>query len=105
MNTSKLLCGLAALTLLTNGAFAAPNAPIPTPTMVSQTGEPAHMLSPTVSAKQKPQVLADAQMDKVTAGLALGDSTSDISDMSVGTITDSMRKSAGSGSISGKSYL
>jgi len=57
MNISKLICGIAALTLLTDVALAAPN---------HQALSPAQ-LSSTAPAKHQPKRLNDAQMDKVTA--------------------------------------
>jgi hypothetical protein len=61
MNISKVVCGVMALTLLADVALAEPN--VQAQAHTSQVTEPVHTFS-----KHKPQVLADAQMDKVTAG-------------------------------------
>jgi hypothetical protein len=68
MNTSKLICGIAALTLLTDVAFAAPKDSTPTPVQASHASQPRRVSSSNVPDKQKRLMLANEQMDKVTAG-------------------------------------
>jgi hypothetical protein len=64
MKTSKVIYGLALLPFLAGVALAEPNQPAAAP-FASQTSATVSTSSPT---KHKPQVLADAQMDNVTAG-------------------------------------
>src|SRR5262249_42103165 len=101
MNTFKLICGVAALTLLTDAALAAPDAQAPA--QVSQKSEAARTSSSAGTGKHRPTALADAQMDKVTAGFDLSAVGAALSDIAAsvpvsphsGTAELSMRKAAG----------
>jgi hypothetical protein len=66
MKSSKLIFGIAALALLADVALADPTAQASAP--ISQTSEAARALASAATGKHKPRALADAQMDKVTAG-------------------------------------
>jgi hypothetical protein len=65
MNISKVICGVIALTLLADAALAEPNLPAPATAPLNVA---VSVPTPTAPTKHKPQLLADAQMDKVTAG-------------------------------------
>jgi hypothetical protein len=86
MSIAKVFYGIALLPLLAGVAMAEPNLPAPavvpqisqTAPMPSQTGPAMSQAAPT---KHKPKVLADEQMDTVTAGLLItlwGDGTATI---------------------------
>jgi hypothetical protein len=66
MNISKPICGIAALTLLADVALAIPTTQ--TPAHINHAGQSVQASTTTAAVKHKPQLLADAQMDKVTAG-------------------------------------
>jgi hypothetical protein len=70
MNTFKLVCGITALTLVTDVAFGARNAPAPMAAQISHEIQAATRTSTAIASpdRHKPTVLADAQMDDVTAG-------------------------------------
>jgi hypothetical protein len=69
MKTSKVISGLALLPFLAGVAFAQPNQPAPVAASLTNQMSPAvPASSQAASTKHKPQVLADAQMDRVAAG-------------------------------------
>jgi hypothetical protein len=69
MKISKVLCGLALLPFLAGAALAETDQPVPAGAPSANQTSPMGPASKTnVSPKHKPQVLADAQMDNVTAG-------------------------------------